>query len=394
MPITQEPVVVAILVSLPALVFWIEKMHAGKVIFQFLPPLLFCYFVPSILQLTGVIDAHKTLFYKVATQYFLPASLLLFGLSLDAKALLKVGKPAIMVFLAGVFGIIIGAPIALALVGKAFPSVLEGRGSEEIWRGLATIAGTWIGGAANQTAMKETLQTSEGLFALMAVVDVVVAYGLMAVLLFCAKKHNLIDTWLRADNQQLVELNQRLENYKKTVQRPSEVQDLLFLMAIALGGVGIAHAFGGSFLGVVLWSTTLGIFLSFLPAIRQLEGVGASQWATVLLYLLITALGTKLDLQGIHKIPLFFLIAFIWILIHLACLLLMARWWRVPFFFVAVGSQAAIGGVASAPVVASAFQPSLAPVGVLLAILGSAIGTYCALVCAYLMKWVFDLMVL
>lgn len=392
MPIIQEPVVIAILVTLPALVFWLEKTRAGKFLFQFFPPLLFCYFVPSILQINGVIDAHKTSFYKVATQYFLPASLLLFGLSLDIKALSKVGKPAIMVFLAGVFGIVIGAPIALALVGKLFPSILEGKGSDEIWRGLATVAGTWIGGAANQTAMKEILQTSESLFALMAVVDVIVAYALMAVLLFLAKKHTQIDTWLRADNQILLDVNQRIESYKRTVQRPPETQDLLLLIAIAFGGVGIAHAIGQSFFWIVLICTGIGILLSFLPALRQLEGVGASQWATVFLYLLITALGTKLDVSGIDKMPLFFLIAFIWLLIHLACLLLMAWWWRAPFFFVAVGSQAAIGGVASAPVVAGAFQPSLAPVGVLLAILGYAIGTYCALACAYLMQWVYLLL--
>jgi len=44
----------------------------------------------------------------------------------------------------------------------------------------------------------------------------------------------------------------------------------------------------------------------------------------------------------------------------------------------AVGSQANVGGAASAPVVASAFHPSLAPVGVLLAVMGYALGTYMA----------------
>ncbi len=389
MPITQTPVVIGILATLPALVFWLESTRVGKVVFQFFPPLLFCYFVPSILQLSGIIDAHQTPFYTMATQYFLPASLLLFGLGLDMRALRQVGKPALMVFLAGVFGIVIGAPIALALVGKMFPSVLVGTGSEEIWRGLATVAGTWIGGAANQTAMKEILQTHDTLFALMAVVDVIVAYALMAVLLFCAKRHEAIDKWLGADKQQLEAVRLRLQDYKMSVKKPAEVFDNLLLVAIAFGGVGIAHAVGQSFFWIVFICTTLGLVLSFVPKARALEGVGASGWATVLLYLLITALGTKLDLQGIGKIPLFFLIAFVWVLVHIACLLLMAWWCRAPFFFVAVGSQAAIGGVASAPVVASAFSPHLAPVGVLLAILGYAIGTYCALACAYLMQGVF-----
>ncbi len=61
-----------------------------------------------------------------------------------------------------------------------------------------------------------------------------------------------------------------------------------------------------------------------------------------------------------------------------------------PYFFIAVGSQANIGAAASAPIVASAFHPALAPVGVLLAVLGYAIGTYGGWVSALIMQWVFQ----
>ncbi|MEO2019832.1 MAG: DUF819 family protein, partial [Fuerstiella sp.] len=62
---------------------------------------------------------------------------------------------------------------------------------------------------------------------------------------------------------------------------------------------------------------------------------------------------------------------------------------RSPYFFLAVGSKANIGGAASAPVVAAAFHPSLAPVGVLLAVLGYALGTYGAWLCGVMMRWVY-----
>ncbi|MDH3768256.1 MAG: DUF819 family protein, partial [Gammaproteobacteria bacterium] len=39
-----------------------------------------------------------------------------------------------------------------------------------------------------------------------------------------------------------------------------------------------------------------------------------------------------------------------------------------------------------APVVAAAFHPSLAPVGVLLAVLGYAVGTYAAWICGLIMR--------
>ena len=83
-----------------------------------------------------------------------------------------------------------------------------------------------------------------------------------------------------------------------------------------------------------------------------------------------------------------FAIGIIWMLIHVTLLLIVAKLIKAPFFFVAVGSQANVGGAASAPVVASAFSPALAPVGVLMAVLGYALGTYGALLCAYLMSLV------
>ena len=72
--------------------------------------------------------------------------------------------------------------------------------------------------------------------------------------------------------------------------------------------------------------------------------------------------------------------------IVLAVLLTVGWLIRAPIFFVAVGSQSNIGGAASAPVVASAFHPSLAAVGALMAVAGYVLGTYAGLLCMYLLK--------
>ena len=95
-----------------------------------------------------------------------------------------------------------------------------------------------------------------------------------------------------------------------------------------------------------------------------------------------------MDILAIFKVPQLFLVGIIWMLIHVSILLLVGKIIRAPFFFVAVGSQANIGGAASAPIVASAFHPALAPVGVLLAVMGYALGTYCAWFCGILMQLV------
>lgn len=94
----------------------------------------------------------------------------------------------------------------------------------------------------------------------------------------------------------------------------------------------------------------------------------------------------KMNLGEVVKNLGLFAIGICWMLVHVGILLLVAKLIRAPFFFVAVGSQANVGGAASAPVVASAFSPALAPVGVLMAVLGYALGTYGAIICALMMK--------
>jgi uncharacterized membrane protein len=49
-----------------------------------------------------------------------------------------------------------------------------------------------------------------------------------------------------------------------------------------------------------------------------------------------------------------------------------------------------VGGAASAPIVASAFQPELAPVGALMGVAGYVLGTYAGLLCAYLLQLVYQ----
>jgi uncharacterized membrane protein len=179
-------------------------------------------------------------------------------------------------------------------------------------------------------------------------------------------------------------------------------------MAVAFGGTAISHlgadimtpfmekfkegleaarlnSLMSGFFWLIVFSTTIGLGLSFTRA-KKLEGVGASRWGSVFIYVLVATIGMKMNLGEVFENLGLFAIGLIWMAIHVLLLFLMAKVIKAPFFFVAVGSQANVGGAASAPIVASAFSPSLAPVGVLMAVLGYAMGTYGALVCAYLMQ--------
>jgi len=193
---------------------------------------------------------------------------------------------------------------------------------------------------------------------------------------------------------------------KPNMRAIPKLPDLMFVLAVGFGATGVSHflgaplaaAFAGQvwaerlslaseFFWIVVIATTIGLLLSLTPA-RRLEGVGASKIGTVLLYVLIASIGMHMDLRAIFTNPGLFGVGATWILFHGALMYFVARLIRAPIFYFAVGSQANIGAAASAPVVASAFHPSLAPVGVLLAVLGYALGTYAAWLCAQLMRLV------
>src|SRR5690606_11221865 len=152
--ITDDAVVFGILMTILAVVFTTSasKNPFWVKFYKFIPSLLLCYFIPGLLNTFGLISGEESALYTVASRYLLPASLVLFTLSIDFKGIIKLGPKALVMFLAGTAGIVIGGPLALFIVSVFSPEVISGTGADEVWRGLATVAGSWIGGGANQTA--------------------------------------------------------------------------------------------------------------------------------------------------------------------------------------------------------------------------------------------------
>ncbi len=406
--IKNDAVVLGILIMLLALIFWTESLPAFKGFYRYVPALLLCYFLPSIFNSLGIISGAYSSLYFVASRYLLPASLILLCLSIDLKGVINLGPKALIMFITATLGIVLGGPVALLLITYVAPDLIGGATPDQLWRGLSTIAGSWIGGGANQTAMKEIFKVGDNLFASMIVVDVVVANIWMGFLLYGASISDRLDRTLKADNTAIADLKERVQNYRSKIERIAGTKDLFILLAVGFGGVAFSHwasdvivPFMGQykdtleairlnsllsgFFWLVVFATTLGLILSFTKA-RQLEGVGASRWGSVFIYVLVATIGMKMDLGEVYKNLGLFAIGIVWMAIHVSLLLLVAKLIRAPFFFVAVGSQANVGGAASAPIVASAFSPALAPVGVLMAVLGYALGTYGALICAFLMR--------
>ena len=404
--ISNDAVVFGILMVVLGFVFYTSNLKSSfwKKFYTFFPVILLCYFIPSLLNTTGIVSPEKSNLYFVVSRYLLPTSLVLLTLSVDLKEISKLGSKALIMFFTGTVGIIIGGPIAIIIVKNLFPNLVS-INPEELARGMTTIAGSWIGGGANQTAMKEVFNVDGELFSKMVTVDVLVGNAWLAVLLIGVGKTVFIDKFLGADSSSVESVKEKIEKYNLSIARIPDLKELIYVLTIGFGITGISHLIAdniapyllnnfpilekysltSSFFWLIVMATTFGIILSF-TRLRDLEGVGASKIGSIFIYILVATIGLQMNLFTVFDNPGLFLIGLIWISVHVILLFIVAILIKAPYFFVAVGSQANVGGAASAPIVASAFHPSLAAVGVLLAVLGYAVGTYAAYICGIIMQ--------
>lgn len=424
---TDDTIVFGLLMLALGLIFYTESIKTGfwPKFYRIVPGLFVAYMIPAVLTTIGLIAPewettsesgetvkHSTNLYYVSSRYLLPAALVLMTLSINLKAVFNLGWRALIMFFTGTIGIIIGGPIAILLISAVSPETVGGVGPDAVWRGLSTLAGSWIGGGANQTAMLEIYGYNQKLYGGMVFVDIVVANIWMAILLIGIGKSDRINKWLKADNSSIDALKEKVSAFANKVKRIPTLTDLMILTAIAFGSVSIAHLCSGyfanffetvvaniesattrniftflesDFFWMISVATIIAIILSFTKA-RNYEGAGASKFGSVFIYILVASIGMKMDLTLIFDNTGLIAIGIVWITIHAGLLILVAKLIKAPYFFLAVGSQANVGGAASAPIVASAFHPSLATVGVLLAVLGYAIGTVGAIVCTILME--------
>ena len=405
--ITNDAVIFGLLMAILAFVFHTSNNGGPrwKKFYSVVPMLLLCYFIPSLLNSTGIVDSENSNLYYVASRYLLPACLVLLTLSVDLKEIAKLGFKPLVMFFTATIGIIIGGPIAILLASYINPNLVGGAGPEAVWRGMATVAGSWIGGGANQAAMKEVFEVSDNMFGIMVTVDIVVAEIWMAFLLIGIGKKDQIDHFFKADSSSVARLQEKMEAYGKSISRTPTTTDLMVMLGIAFLATGLAH-FGADviapaitehapdlkrfsltskFFWLIVIATTIGVILSFTK-VRNYEGAGASKIGTIFIFILVATIGMKMDIRAMGEHPGLFAVGGIWMIFHIVLLVIVGKIIRAPYFFLAIGSKANIGGAASAPVLAAAFHPALAPVGVLLAVFGYVLGTYGAWLCGLLMQ--------
>lgn len=402
--ISNDIVVFGLIAATLAAVFWTASRDRGpfRRFYAVVPPLLLCYLLPGLYNTFGLIDGGASKLYNpVASRVLLPAALVLLTLSVDIRAILRLGPKLLAMYATASLSVMLGGVIAFVLMRMMFPEAMAG----DTWAGMSALAGSWIGGGANMMAMKEIFDVDATTFGQFAVVDVAVGYTWMATLIFFAQLAAKIDARSGADTSAIDDLKERIAAFKAQHERIPTLTDQMLIVGIAFGTVGLAHAiaapasawFGANivwaskvslhepFVWVIALSTFSGLALSFTRA-RSLEGAGASTIGTLLLYFLIAAIGMQMDIMALFDRPHLLLLGFVWIACHILLLWFVGRLLRVPFFYFAIGSQSNIGGPASAPVVATAFHPALAPVGALLGTLGYATGTVLAYLLGLILK--------
>ncbi|WP_226584564.1 DUF819 domain-containing protein [Halobacillus litoralis] len=388
----QEPMAIfAYLIALVGAVFMLSTLEYKplKKFFGYLPPLIWMYFLPMLSTTFGIIPQSSDL-YSFLSTYMLPAGLLLLMISTNVPATFKLGGKAVLVFLAGTVGVVIGGPIAFALFQGVLP--------DEAWRGVGALAGSWIGGSANMGAMIEAFSTPDDILSPIILTDTLVGIGWMGVMISLANFQERFNKWNGADNSTIKRVNEDIATDVQNNAKPIQLPQLFGILSIGFAGSYLIRLFAdlsfipkSDVMNTSTWTfliiTAVGIALSFTK-VRNLEYYGASKVGYMGIYLFLTAIGAQANLMDIVQAPQFILMGLVWLAIHVLCIFLAARLLKAPLFFVAVGSQGNIGGTSSAPIVASVFQPALAPVGLLMGILGNVVGTYAALLCGQLARMI------
>jgi uncharacterized membrane protein len=385
--VIQDPVLVfAYLAAVVALVFQVARRPALRPLFDRLPALVWTYFLPMLSTTAGILPAESPV-YRAIARYLLPASLSLLLLSSELKAIARLGRTALVVMAAGMAGIMLGGVGGFLALRPWLPP--------DAWKAVGALVATWIGGSANLVAVANALNLSPELQGVLIIVDTVVAYTWMGFLISFAARQEAFDRWNKADRAAVEGVGARLASVGDKRTRPPTVADMTLMVGLAVVLTAACLKIGsllppvGQVLNAFSWAiillTTVALLLSLTPLAR-LEEAGASTVGYAGFYLLLASVGAQGDLRKVLSHPQFVLLGVIVIAVHAAVLFAAVRLLRAPLFFLGAASQACVGGYSSAPLVAAIYHPAMAPVGLLLAVLGNVVGTYLGLAVAQVLS--------
>ncbi|MBI3616834.1 MAG: DUF819 family protein, partial [Candidatus Omnitrophica bacterium] len=327
----QNPVLIfLILLAVEIVVLSAAGHPRTQKYFRFLPGVFWIYFLPMLISSAGWVDAKSPL-YGLVTTYGLPASLFLLLLGVDLPAIARLGRTAVLMFLIGSAGIMLGTTLSF-LIFRPFVGDI-------FWMGFGALSASWTGGSANMVAVKEALGTPDDVFLPMVVVDTIVPYVWMGLLVSVSTGQAAIDRWLGADRGVIDDIRKRMAGVGAAQKATLTAKNIFVLAAFAFAvSAGVqrvaqvlpaAEGIISSFAWTIILVSTLGLAGSLTP-LRRCEALGSTRIGYYLLYSVLTTIGAKASVSHLGASAVLIAAGIVIILVHAAVLLIAARLLKAP----------------------------------------------------------------
>jgi len=384
---TDPGTVFLILAVIVGAVYFLSEQPLLAGFFKYVPPVVLVFFIPTVIASFGALP-HANPAYDVLSAYALPLGLTLLTLSVDVKALLRLGPKALWIMAASVGGVMAGAVLSYIVFAGFLPP--------DAWQGMTALTATWTGGSVNLVAWQQGLNASPSIIGPILVVDTIVGYGWLAIVIALVPFSAVINKRLNADSDMISSL-QSAGDATTTQEKPAKTGDLVMMLGLAASITLLAQAVAPYLpeigdppvispkIWVIMLCATAGLCFSATP-VRQLEAVGASKIGYVFLLLLMASVGAKADLSSIFSTPIYMAAGLLMMSVHILIIFLVARLLHVPLALTATASIASIGGAVSGPIAAAAYAKHLAPMGVMLGLAGYVAGIYAPAVVAFILS--------
>ena len=380
--ITDGVLVLGVLLGLSGLLIVLERTTGWK-LFRFVPGMVLMYLLCATLNSLGVFgqdDATREPIAQVK-DVLLPAMILLFLFGCDLRKIIRLGPKLLLTMF------VASASLFASMIGVY--AIFQGFLHSEAWKVFGALLASWTGGSANMVAVQDILQAPENIFGYALITDTI-GYSVWLMLMFASVAVSpKFNKWTKANTSYLESHAGELEDEKHPVTVASlsiVVFGAIFVSTVSIWIGGLLPEYGAVINGTT-WSILIVSLLGLVIAVTPLgRTAGSSEVATLMLFVVIGQIASGSDFSAITQAPIYLLMGAIVLAFHAAVMVVYAKLTRTELFSLAVASTANVGGIASAPVVAAAFNKQLVPVGVLYALIGSFMGTFVGLAVAQLMS--------
>ncbi|WP_303815273.1 DUF819 family protein [Acidaminococcus timonensis] len=390
MVITNGFTYIAFLMFLAGGLLALEKYTKWKV-FNLVPPLVWIYVLNMVFCTMGLYHSKEvSAAYKALKNNLLYAMIFVMLLRCDFRKLAKLGGRMVAIFLGcsvTLFaGFVIGYPIFKGFLGN------------DTWGAVAALYASWVGGSANMAAMQAALPVDAGAYSCALALDTVCYSVWIALLLLMVKYAPKWNNAVKADTSKLQAVADAAAAEVAKEKKKATAADWIFLIGVSLLVSAISQSVGASLnaslkavgLGMFDKGTMTTVFVTVLGLVCAMSPLGkvpaVEELSSVYLYAVVSLLASTASVMDLLSAPMWVVYGFFILAVHVVLMYVLSKLFHWDLCMVSTASLANIGGAASAPIVASAYNESYAGIGVLMGVLGAAIGNFAGLICGYVLK--------